>query len=187
MSDIKIYLVRHGKAAAGFASHRDPGLDATGRRQAEATAALLADIGPLPIYASPMARAYETALPLANLWHVEHSDIQIEPRVAEIPSPTDDLEARAAWLGEAMQGTWDALEAPFQAWRQALHECLLALSESCVIFSHYVAINAAVGLASSDSRMRIFAPDNGSITTLTVKDGQLHVNELGRTAATKIN
>ena len=36
-----IHLVRHGKAAAGFGSHKDPGLDDLGRQQAEAVAAML--------------------------------------------------------------------------------------------------------------------------------------------------
>ena len=37
----QIHLVRHGKAAAGFGSHKDPGLDDLGRRQAQAVAAML--------------------------------------------------------------------------------------------------------------------------------------------------
>ena len=37
-----IVMVRHGRAAAGFGSHRDPGLDDVGRAQAEATAEELA-------------------------------------------------------------------------------------------------------------------------------------------------
>ena len=78
----KIYMVRHGKAAAGFDGHADPGLDDLGRSQAEATAAMLADLGPLTIYSSPLARARETAMPLAERWD---SEVIIEPRVAEIP------------------------------------------------------------------------------------------------------
>ncbi len=183
--------MRHGKAAAGFSAHRDPGLDQTGRRQARDVAAMLAaelaDTAPLPIYSSPMARAFETARPLAEMWRISAEDIRIEPRVAEIPSPTEDLQARAAWLAEAMQGSWDSLEAPFQVWRQALADCLSQLPHSCVIFSHYVAINAAVGVATGNSSMRIFAPDNCSVTTLVNRNGVLSVESLGRTADTHIN
>jgi broad specificity phosphatase PhoE len=107
----KIYLVRHGKAAAGFDGHHDPGLDATGRAQAEATARDLAPVGPLALYSSPLARARETAEPLAAHWD---SDIIIEPRVAEIPSPTEDLAARAAWL-RRMQGRWRELDRDLRA------------------------------------------------------------------------
>ena len=34
----KIYMIRHGKAAAGWDGDADPGLDATGHVQAEAVA-----------------------------------------------------------------------------------------------------------------------------------------------------
>ncbi len=180
----KVYLVRHGKAAAGFAGHADPGLDDLGRAQAEATAALLADLGPLPIYSSPLARARETALPLAERWSAE---IIIEPRVAEIPSPTDDLAERAAWLREVMTGSWSALDESLQSWRGALIDCLVAMPEDSVVFCHFIAINVAVGGAEGDDRLVLFSPDNGSVTTLTNDDGRLAVIELGRTAATRVN
>ena len=185
----KIYLVRHGKAAAGFGTHRDPGLDDFGRQQAQDVAKVLSQLAPpkLSLYSSPLARAYETAQPLADLWDVAHADITIEPRVAEIPSPTEDLAERASWLANAMQGGWDELDQPFQIWREQLHECLLALPQNCVIFSHFVAINAAVGLAQQDPRMRIFSPDNCSVTTLNNDNGQLQVEHLGQSAETFVN
>ena len=180
----KVYLVRHGKAAAGFDGHADPGLDRLGRAQAEATADLLADLGPLPIYSSPLARARETAIPLAERWS---SDVIIEPRVAEIPSPTDDLAERAAWLRQAMAGRWAALGETLQAWRQDLIDCVVALPQDSVVFCHFIAINVAVGAAENDDRMVIFSPDNGSVTTLANDGGHLAVLELGRTAVTQVN
>jgi broad specificity phosphatase PhoE len=68
-----------------------------------------------------------------------------------------------------------------------LVNALLAQSEDCIIFSHFVAINAAVGAATNDDRMRIFAPDNCSVTTLDNADGQLAAIDLGITADTHIN
>ena len=180
----KVYLVRHGKAAAGFAGHADPGLDDLGRAQAVATADLLADLGPMPIYSSPLARARETAEPLARRWS---SEVIIEPRVAEIPSPTEDLAERAAWLRAAMAGTWSALDESLQRWRQALIDCVMALPTDSVVFCHFIAINVAVGAAENDDRMVIFSPDNGSVTTLTNEGGSLAVLELGRTAITRVN
>src|SRR5512139_2900442 len=109
------FLVRHGKAASGFGDHHDPGLDAQGRSQAEATARFLAPFGPLPLYSSPLARAVETSRPLAVRWGVE---ALLESRVAEIPSPTGDLAERARWLQEAMQGRWRALPAELRQWRR---------------------------------------------------------------------
>lgn len=183
----QIHLVRHGKAAAGFGSHKDPGLDELGRRQAKAVAAMLhkqhSEDRPT-LFSSPLARALETSEPLAQQWNCT---VGIEPRVAEIPSPTEDLQERAQWLQKAMQGGWSALSADAQAWRQALVDHLLDQTENCIIFSHFVAINAAVGAATNDDRMRIFAPDNCSVTTLENTGGQLAVVELGVTADTHIN
>jgi len=180
----KIYLVRHGKAAAGFDGHHDPGLDDLGRTQAEAAAAELAPLGPLTLYSSPLARARETAEPLAARWH---SEILIEPRVAEIPSPTDDLAARAAWLRQAMQGRWRDLDRELNAWRDRLIGCLLDLRTDAVVVCHYVAINVAVGAALDDDRLVVFAPDNASITLLDNAEGRLAALELGRTAQTHVN
>lgn len=180
----KIYLVRHGKAAAGFDGHPDPGLDDLGRAQAAATARVLAPLGPLALLSSPLARARETAEPLAQHWGCP---VAIEPRLAEIPSPTTDLAARAAWLRAAMQGRWGELDAELLAWRHDIGRCLLAIEQDTVITSHYVAINAAVGLATDDDRMVIFAPDNGSVTVFDNGDGRLSVITLGATADTFVN
>ncbi len=79
----RTYLVRHGKAAAGFDGHLDPGLDETGAREAREAAQVLAPLGPLALLTSPLARAMETAIPLAARWQREPL---IEERVAEIPS-----------------------------------------------------------------------------------------------------
>ena len=75
-----LFLVRHGKAAAGFDSHVDPGLDTLGQTQAREVARLLDRHGPIAIYSSPLARARETALPLIEQWGTE---IVIEPSFAE--------------------------------------------------------------------------------------------------------
>ena len=183
----QIHLVRHGKAAAGFGSHKDPGLDELGLRQARAVANMLdkrlGDDRPL-LFSSPLARAMETSQPLAQQWHCE---VGIEYRVAEIPSPTEDLQERAQWLQTAMQGGWSALSEDAQAWRQTLVEHLLSQTKDCIVFSHFVAINAAVGAATNDDRMRIFAPDNCSVTTLDNSGGQLAVVALGVTADTHVN
>ncbi len=180
----KIYMVRHGKAASGFDGHLDPGLDDLGRSQAVATARELAPLGPLPLLSSPLARARETAEPLADLWQ---TDVHIEPRVAEIPSPTRDLAARTTWLRQAMAGRWSDLGAELMHWRQALVDCLLDLPQDSVVFCHYIAINVAVGAARNDDRLVIFAPDNGSVTVFSTDSGALELVELGRTADTHVN
>ena len=180
----KIYLVRHGKAAAGFDTHHDPGLDALGRAQASATAAALATLQPMAIYSSPLARARETAEPLAHHWN---SPIHIEPRVAEIPSPTEDLTQRTTWLRQAMAGRWRDLEPDLRVWRDDLVACLLGLPTDSVVFCHFIAINVAVGSAQDDDRLVVFSPDNASVTTISSDGGSLKVLELGRSAETFVN
>jgi broad specificity phosphatase PhoE len=179
-----IFLVRHGRAAAGFDTHIDPGLDALGQTQATGVATHLAPRGPLHIYSSPLARAWQTAQPLAERWGIEPI---VEHRVAEIPSPMDDLAQRSAWLREVMQGRWRAQSADLQRWRDELVQCLLEIREDSVVFCHFVAINVAVGAATSDDRVVCFRPDNGSITRLANNDGQLRMIELGRQGDTRIN
>ena len=134
-----LYLVRHGKPASAFDADLDPGLDDVGRQQATAAAEDLAPLGPLPIFSSPLARARETAEPLAARW--ERAP-RVETRVAELPSPTDALAERARFVRGVMAGVWSAAGADLQAWRRALVEWVGALEQDCVVFSHFIAINA---------------------------------------------
>lgn len=179
----RIYLVRHGKAAAGFDGHLDPGLHDTGKHQAQEAADVLEPLGPLNLLSSPLARALETAAPLAKRWQREPV---IEKRVAELPSPTDDLAARARWLRNMMSGNWaDVPE--LAGWRSRLVECLHELTEDSVIFSHFIAINVAVGEATGDDRVVCFGPDNGSITIVESDGRSLSIVQLGDQAETRVN
>lgn len=180
----RIYLVRHGRAAASFAEDLDPGLDELGRQQAEAACGELAARLPLALTSSPLKRATETAQPLRQQSGVE---IQIDDRVAEIPSPGLSLEERGPWLREVMQGKWAEQSATLQQWQQNLIEFLVGIESDTAIFSHFVAINAAVGAAQDDDRVLIFRPDNGSITTLETDGQTLRLVERGREGETKVN
>ncbi|MDP9464079.1 MAG: histidine phosphatase family protein, partial [Actinomycetota bacterium] len=66
----RLYLVRHGRAAAGWNTDPDPRLDALGLDQATSVARRLAPLGPLPILSSPLLRCRQTAAPLAEIWQV---------------------------------------------------------------------------------------------------------------------
>ncbi len=181
----RITMVRHGQAAAGFSDDLDPGLSALGREQADAAAAALAPIGPQPIIASPLRRCRETAAPLAARWGVEPV---IDPCVGEIVSPDDHagLEARGAWLRQAMQGSWSALGTEHHAWRRAIVERVLAIEVDTVIHSHFIAINVVVGAATGDDRLVCFAPDNCSWSVFEVDAGKIEVVELGGQATTEV-
>ncbi len=178
-----IYIVRHGKAAASFDSHRDPGLDDLGRNQADAAAELLAPLGPLPIYSSPLARARETAAPLAVRWDVTPV---IEPRVAEIPSPSQDPARRGRWLRGITRDRWSNLPSELREWRRAMIDCVRGYTTDSVVFCHFIAINVIVGAATGVDEMMSFRPDNGSVTKIRVDEGGLSLVELGREATTVV-
>ncbi len=181
-----IHLVRHGAAAAGFGGHPDPGLSDLGRAQAEAVATALrgAIAAPILLYSSPLARARETASPLAAHWGVA---VAIEPRIGEIPSPTADIEERGRWLRGVMARRWRGLPDELLHWREAMIDWALALDADAVAFCHFVAINILVGAATGTEPLIVFRPDNGSVTRLGTDGGELALLELGRQADTRVN
>ncbi len=179
-----LYLIRHGKAAASWAAHKDPGLDELGREQAAGLVARLQDVQPLPILCSPLTRTRETAIPLSHHW--KQTPV-IEPRVAEIPSPNDDLRARSLWLRQAMSGSWSRLGSLHQEWRGELLRCLLEIPDNRVVISHFIAINAVVGKALQDDRLVVFSPDNCSITHVRTDAGRFYVESLGHELDTRVN
>ena len=180
---VRLYLVRHGRAAATFAEARDPGLDPAGRAQAEEVADRLAPLGPRPIVASPLRRTRETATPLELRWR---RTARIEPAVAEIPSPVDDLAKRGEWLRGVMAGRWSELAPELRAWRREVVAALAAIPEASVVVSHYIAINVAVGHATGDDRVVCFAPDHCSVTIVDVEGGALRLIERGGEAPTRV-
>jgi broad specificity phosphatase PhoE len=182
----RIYMVRHGRAEAGFGEQMDPGLDALGGEQAVAVAAKLAGLGPLPILSSPLKRAQQTAVPLAAIWNCAPV---IEHAVAEIPSPKGmSLEERVAWLRKLMGGSWRGVPRDLAQWREHCIAAVAALARDTVIFSHYVAINVIAGAATGDDRVVAFSPDNCSVTVVETEGGKLTLVEKGHEASlTKVN
>jgi len=180
---VRLYLVRHGKAAAAFSEAADPGLDATGVAQADAMAERLGPLGPLPIVTSPLKRTRETAVPLERRWRFT---ARVMPAVGEIPSPMGDPAARGEWLRHVMASVWSVQPEELRAWRQAVIEALTALQRPTVVVTHFVAINVAVGAAEGHDRVVGFAPDNCSVTVLDVEDGALHLVRRGVERATQV-
>ncbi len=182
----RIYMVRHGKAAAGFGEDMDPGLDELGHAQAKAVAQKLHPLGPLPILSSPLRRTQETAAPLAKLW--SRTPV-IEQAVAEIPSPKGmTLEGRVQWLRQLMTGSWRGVTPELAEWREACIASVAGLAADTVIFSHYVAINVLAGGATGDDRVVNFSPDNCSVTTFEIDGARLRLVEKGSEAPlTKVN
>ena len=179
----KLYLVRHGKATAGWGMEKDPGLDDLGHAQAKAAALTLAPLGPLSIITSPLTRTRETSKPLAKIWEIEP---QVEKRVGEIRFPSENSANRVKWLKKIMIDQWPNLDQDLQQWRREVIETLCACEADCVVFSHFIAINAAVGHATGDNRVVSFRPDNCSITTLETNGNNLLLIERGAEAVTEV-
>ena len=173
----KLYLVRHGEPAALWGAHPDPGLSELGHSQAGRVAERLIAWGAKSLITSPLARCRETAGPTgARLGY----SATINRAVAEIPVPAHVADHRP-WLMSVMGGKWtaDHVDPALRVWRAQVGEALLALNEDTIVFSHFVAINAAVGRAMGVDDVTVFKPGHASVTILDAHDGVLRVEELG--------
>lgn len=180
----RLYLVRHGRAAAGWDTDPDPGLDDLGQRQAREVAERLAALGPLAVVSSPLRRCRETSAPLSQRWGTE---AVIEPAVAEIPSPAGHtMQTRVDWLRAAMQGNWADLGTTYTGFRDGVVSALCGLPVDTVVFSHFIAINAAIGAATGDDRLVIRSLDNCSVTVMEAGSAGLVLVEGGHEADTLI-
>ena len=128
-----IFLVRHGEAAAGWGDHPDPGLSDLGKKQAEAVAATLANLGAKSAISSPMLRCRETALPFEQRMGLV---ARVAPEVSEIDTP-DDVEDRVLWLRTLMGGDWQGGAGPAGTLR--LIARLPGLAQSDARFCHQLA------------------------------------------------
>lgn len=184
---MRLYLVRHGRAAAGWDTDPDPGLDAVGREQAASMAARLRPLGPLSVVTSPLLRCQQTAAALGAQWNVVP---RVEPLVAEIPSPEGvPMVERVEWLRIAMSGTWNQLGERYLAFRNGVMTALANIAETgtdTVVTSHFIAINAAIGAIAGDDRLLIRSLDNCSVTIVKFDHGLFQLLETGREADTLI-
>jgi broad specificity phosphatase PhoE len=189
----RIYMIRHGKPAATWGDSNDdgdPGLDEAGQAQARAAAEALLALPqaerPTRVVSSPLRRCRETAAPFAAALGVE---ITIDPMVGEIPTPsTISHDDRGAWLRNAFAGRWGEIvgDLDYDAWRRGVAAAVAGYPGTAV-FSHYVAINAAVSTAEGHDLVMGFRPDHCSIQTFEIgADGALMLIARGREAATQV-
>jgi broad specificity phosphatase PhoE len=186
----RLYLIRHGKPASVWGeADEDPGLDETGHAQARAARdtllALPAGERPTRVVSSPLRRCRETAQPLAEALGVE---VEVDPRVGEIPTPAGLApEDRGPWLRTAFQGRWQDIKGDrdYNAWRDEIVGSLVPRGATAV-FSHFVAINAALSRLADDDRVAAFRPDHASITTLETDGTAVREVSRGRAAQTSV-
>lgn len=183
----QIYLVRHGQAEAGWDQDINPPLSKLGQQQAQMAAKVLcesiANIKDFQCIASPIKRAHETAQYFAN---AAKKEIIIENRVAEIPSPMQDLQERMPWLMSVMKDEWPNLSPALNAWRNDCIAFICSLKQDSIIFSHYIAINVMIGHCQHNEQVISYHPDNCSIHHFE-NEPQLHIVSLGKQAETKIH
>jgi broad specificity phosphatase PhoE len=186
-----LYMIRHGKPSAtwGQDPDPDPGLDAAGKAQAEAAAdalmALPAGQRPTRVFSSPLRRCIETAQPFADRLGVP---VEIDPSFGEIPTPSGLSEAeRGPWLRQTFGRRWTEVEGDldYDAWRRSVGEALAAAAGAAV-FSHFVAINAAISSVTGEDRVLSFRPDHASITVFELSDGALKLVQRGPEAASQV-
>lgn len=180
-----IYLVRHGEAAARWGradADPDPGLSDLGRTQAALAARALVQRPVERLIASPMRRAQETAAAFAA---ASGLPIETRPEVSEIPRP-DGLSDPATWLKGVLAGRWADQSDALRNWRNSVFEFVAALPDETVVFSHFVPINAVVGLIEGREEAVVFHPNYASITILERAGGSLCVSTRGGEADTLI-
>ncbi len=186
----RVHVIRHGRPASTWGgADEDPGLDAEGRAQAEAVArdilALPDSERPNRVVSSPLRRCRETAQPLAEALGVE---IQIDPRVGEIPTPAALSAAeRPDWLREAFGGRWEEVagDLDYVAWTRSVAGALVEHGGAAV-FSHFVALNAAVSAATGDPKVAAFRPDHCSLTVFEIEGYRLILSRKGREAHSQV-
>ncbi len=174
-----IYLARHGQTAYNlegrFQGWGDVPLDETGREQARQLAVAVAELEPVTLVSSNIARALETAIIIAELIGLEP---QIDPRFAETQTGdwtdrsfaevaaqdpqafTSFVELKADWGfpgGESFATQAARVTAGLDDWR--------ARSETgvTVIVCHGNVIRLALRAAGRDLPER---PDNASLVAL---------------------
>lgn len=186
----KVYVIRHGRPASTWGGGEDdPGLDEIGAQQAliamKSLMALPEGQRPTSVVSSPLRRCRETAAPMANALGL---NMVIDARVGEIPTPQSMPTAdRPDWLRTAFGGTWDEIvgDLDYQPWAQGV-AAAVAEYPNTAVFSHFVALNAAVSVATGEARVAGFRPDHCSITTFTIQDGRLILVEKGREAQSQV-
>lgn len=186
----RVHVIRHGRPASSWGGvDDDPGLDEVGHVQAMEIAReiliLPVDQRPTRVVSSPLRRCRETARPLAEALGVE---VIIDPRVGEIPTPAAlTHEERPAWLRQVFGGRWDEIvgDLDYVGWTRSVTAALCDHAGAAV-FSHFVALNAAMSMATNQGEVMAFRPDHCSRTVFGIDGDRLILVEKGREAQSQV-
>ena len=103
--------------------------------------------------------------------------------MAEIASPPDLApSARRDWLARSFEGDWAQIEGgDYAAWRDAVVQTVAA-APGAVIFTHFVAINAALSAAMGSERVVVRRPANAAILVFETDGARLTLVDGGAEA-----
>ena len=92
-----------------------------------------------------------------------------------------------------LAGTWAELSAAapedspdYMQWRRTLLDALLAMPQDCVIYTHFIAINVAVGAGLRREPVDCFRPDYASVSVVETRGDELQVLQLGAEGDTAV-
>lgn len=181
--ECEILLIRHGRSAdvvPGSPEAADPPLHVLGVEQAEKLAVRLAGKTIDAVYSSTLARARQTATPLAaarGLPVVEHLDLE-EVRLGDWAN--GEFRRRAAvgdpeWVAWSRTGRWDGIpggegDDAFRSRVAGVVEQLVAqhVGQCIAVVAHGGSINAYVAHLLGVHRSLVFTIENTSITSVRV-------------------
>ena len=181
----RIWIVRHGEAAASWEKDPDPGLSILGQEQAERTAQALIELVPAEatLLSSPLLRAQETAHAFAQKYG---ANVAIDARFSEVRSPVP-LSGRKVWLQAFMQQDWSQQSGDLWAWRNDIIAGLKACSGPTVVFCHFLVINAVIAEIQQKSEVLQVYPANASYHELVLVNGELSLVRLGDQMESRVN
>ena len=158
----------------GHEARSDPPLSALGLRQAKLLGDRLAGEPIDRIVSSPLARAYETAQPLAKALGMA---INSEAGIAEVDQDGAEYVAVEAWRAKG-GAEWQAfLDNPVASLggdhdifvtrvRKALSALFGSSGNRIAVFTHGLPINVALAQAIGEGSLARFAPRHASITRM---------------------
>jgi hypothetical protein len=85
-----------------------------------------------------------------------------------------------------MSRSWGQADPVLREWRDSVVSALTRLQVDTAVYSHFVAINAALGASIGDDRVLCFHPAHTSVTILETNGKVLSLVELGETAETTV-
>lgn len=192
---MEIVLVRHALPlrvdASPYGRTADPGLSERGRAQAKRVQQALAGDEVTAVYCSPLARARETAAPLAAALRLP---VQVLEGIAEFDSgdtsyvPVEELRASGDPRWELLRrGDLYSTGVDPAAFRQRVVDAVESVvprhpGGRAVLFSHAGALNAYTGQLLGQDRAIWFAPAYCSVTRIgAARDGRRGVVSLNET------